>query len=452
VSDEARDYCGEALAGAGINDIPWRYKDEQGQSKSRQQTADNNKQEGAWPVMDDAAYHGVAGDVVRTIAPHTESDPVAILIQFLTVFGNIIGSAPHYIVESDRHPANLFAVLVGASSKGRKGTAAGRVRAVAKQADENWATERTASGLSSGEGLINAVRNPVNKWNAKDNVEEVVDPGVSDKRLMVTEPEFAGALAGMERHGNTLSPVIRNAWDGHRLQTLTKNSPLKADGAHISIVAHITETEARARLTRTDMANGFANRFQFFCVRRSQFLPHGGNLDEAELAKLAERTKEAVEFARATGRVVMTPKASAAWNAAYRELSAERPGLLGALVARAEAQVIRLALIYALLDQSNNIDVAHLDAAMAVWAYAEESAVRIFGDSLGDPVADEILVALRRTSSSSGMTRTEIHSLFGRHQSAAKVSAALTMLLQAGRAKFETKDTGGRPVETWSAI
>jgi hypothetical protein len=399
--------------------------------------------------MDEAAYHGLAGDVVRTIAPHTEADPVAILIQFLTVFGNIIGNAPHYLVESDRHPANLFVVLVGASSKGRKGTAAGRVRAIAKLADETWAAEQTANGLSSGEGLINAVRNPVKKWNAKDKEEEVIDPGVPDKRLMVVEPEFAGALAAMERHGNTLSPVIRNAWDGHRLQTLTKSSPLKADGAHISIVAHITETEARARLTRTDMANGFANRFLFLCVRRSRFLAHGGNLDEAELAKLGERTKEAIECARKTGRVVMTPEASAAWEAAYRELSAERPGLLGAVIARAEAQVIRLALIYALLDQSA-IGVAHLEAAMAVWAYAEESAVRIFGGSLGDPIADEILLALRR--SGGGLTRSDIHALFRRHRSADQVSAALTLLSKAGRAKFETKHTGGRPVETWSAI
>ena len=207
----------------------------------------NDSTNDAWPIMGSAAYYGPAGDVVRTIEPHTEADPVAILIQFLVVFGNMIGNAPHYIIESDRHPANLFITLVGVSSKGRKGTAAGRVRAVAKLADGTWASECTAGGLSSGEGLINAVRNPIKKWNAKEKVEEVVDPGVSDKRLMVTEPEFAGALTVMERHGNTLSPVIRNAWDGLRLQTLTKNSPLKADGTHISIVGHITETELQAR-------------------------------------------------------------------------------------------------------------------------------------------------------------------------------------------------------------
>jgi hypothetical protein len=169
--------------------------------------------------MDEAAYYGLAGDVVRVIGPDSESDPVAILVQYLTVFGNIVGSTPHFLIESDQHTANLFVALVGVSAKGRKGTSGSRVRAVAKIADQTWFMERTASGLSSGEGLIYAVRNPILKWNAKEKVEEVVDPGVIDKRLMVIEAEFAGALAAMERHGNNLSPVIRNAWDGHRLQT-----------------------------------------------------------------------------------------------------------------------------------------------------------------------------------------------------------------------------------------
>jgi hypothetical protein len=252
MSQEYRHYCDDALASSRAEQAKASHGGEIGGATFI--VADASV---AWPTMDEAAHLGLAGGVVRTIAPHTEADPVAILIQFLAAFGNIIGNTPHYLVESDRHSANLFVVLVGASSKGRKGTAAGRVRAIAKFADETWATEQTANGLSSGEGLINAVRNPVKKWNAKDKVEEVIDAGVPDKRLMVIEPEFAGALAAMERHGNTLSPVIRNAWDGHRLQTLTKNSPLKSDGAHISIIAHITETEARARLTRTDMANGF---------------------------------------------------------------------------------------------------------------------------------------------------------------------------------------------------
>src|SRR5262249_44990302 len=142
--------------------------------------------------------------------------------------------------------------------KGRKGTSLGRVRAVVKVADETWAGDRIKGGLSSGEGLINEVRDERQEWDNKEKRFEVVDPGVTDKRLMVVEPEFAGLLAVADRHGNTISPLIRRAWDGDKLQTITKNSPLCATGVHISIIGHITEDELRARITRTDMANGFA--------------------------------------------------------------------------------------------------------------------------------------------------------------------------------------------------
>jgi hypothetical protein len=382
--------------------------------------------------------------------PHTEADAVGILVQFLAAFGNIIGSNPYYQIESDRHRASLFSVHVGASAKGRKGTAGGRVRAVTRLADETWSDERTVSGLSSGEGLINAVRDKVEKFDVKAQQFETIDPGVVDKRLMVVEPEFAGALSAMERHGNTLSPVIRNAWDGQKLQTLTKASPLKATGAHISIIAHITEEEARARLTRTEMANGFANRFLFCCVRRSKLLPHGGALPEAELADTAQRVKAAADFARQIGRVGMTADAAAAWAAAYSELSAERPGLVGANIARAEAQVIRLSLIFALLDMTDMITPRHIEAAMAVWAYCEDSALRTFGDSLGDPVADDILRALRQ-SAHSGMTRTEISNLFGRHRTT-EIGAALQLLKTKGRIRSGSKRTNGRPSEVWVAV
>ena len=118
-----------------------------------------------WPEMAPEAYYGLAGDIVRTIEPQSEADPVALLIQLLTMAGNAIGRLPYYQVESDRHRTNLFCAMVGVSSKGRKGTAAGRVRAVVRTADEAWDDERLKGGLSSGEGLISEVRDPTQKWN-----------------------------------------------------------------------------------------------------------------------------------------------------------------------------------------------------------------------------------------------------------------------------------------------
>jgi hypothetical protein len=404
-----------------------------------------------WPTMDDAAYYGLAGDVVRTIEPHSEADPAALLIQCLTLAGNVIGPQPYYQVESDRHRANLFAVLVGESARARKGTALGRIRAVVRIADETWNADRLKGGLSSGEGLIYEVRDPAQKWDPKAQEFEVVDAGASDKRLAVIEPEFASVLAVSERLGNTLSQLIRRAWDGDKLETLAKNSPLCATGAHISIVGHITQDELRARLTQTDRANGFANRFLFTLIRRSKELPFGGSLTDSQILHLGDQLKTVVETARTVGRVVMTDRAKACWADVYSELSAPKPGLLGAVVARGEAQAVRLALIYALLDGKDRIDLPHLEAALAVWGYCEESAAYIFGRTLGDHVADEILRALVRAGGN-GMTRTEIRDLFGRNKRAEQIGAALGLLDTNGRARMVSTDTRGRPLETWYAI
>jgi len=114
-----------------------------------------------------------------------------------------------------------------------------------------------------GEGLINEVRDPL--WLAP----KVIDPGEDDKRLLVLEAEFAGALTMMRRPGSVLSRVIRDAWDCPDLAVLTKNNPTRATGPHISIIGHITIDELLARMDRTSMMNGYANRFLFACPSRA---------------------------------------------------------------------------------------------------------------------------------------------------------------------------------------
>ena len=189
--------------------------------------------------------------------------------------------------------------------------------------------------------------------------------------------------------------------------------------------------------------------FLYVLIRRSKELPFGGNLTDSEILHLGERLKSAIDAAKPIGRVMMTENARAKWAAVYSDLSAAKAGLLGAVIARAEAQTVRLGLIYALLDGSHSIDLPHLEAALAVWEYCELSAVHIFGRAIGDPVADEILRALQ--TSPKGLTRTEIYNLFGRHQSRDRIAAALQLLTAMGRARHEAKGTEGRPVETWFA-
>jgi|GEM_PF-646836 len=411
----------------------------------------------AWPELTESALYGLAGKIVSTIDPHTEADRAAVLIQTLAAFGNCIGRTAHFTAEADRHYLNLFAVLVGATSKGRKGTSWGQVRRLFERIDELWAANCVGAGLSSGEGLIWSVRDTTEK---KEPVREkgriveyqtvIADEGVEDKRAFILEAEFASVLRVMAREGNTLSAIIRQAWDTGNLQVKTRNNPNRATGAHVSIIGHITREELRRNLDETETANGFANRFLWSCVRRNRILPEGGSISDAELNPLVTRLSEAFIFARGVGEMKRDAQARTLWHQVYAELSDGHAGLFGAVTSRAEAQTMRLACLYALLDLKSVVERVHLEAALALWRYCEASARYIFGTATGDRIADELLLALQEAGGD-GLTRTQIRDLFNRRQSGS-IDTALTVLSETGRAHFKTEQTGGRPVTRWFAL
>lgn len=384
---------------------------------------------------------------------------------FLAYAGNAFGREAYFSVSGDRHYSNLFVCGVGPTSSGRKGTAKIPVEVFFRPIDDGWSGQWTG-GLSSGEGLIAAVMDPIFK---KEKVggkkgepiryEEVcADEGVSDKRLVVRQGEFAGALKVMKRDGNTLSATMRDAWDSGNLTTLTKNSRTCATGAHITIIGNITQSELLNHMEEGEFANGLGNRFVWCCSIRSKFLPDGG-MEFDDIPEFTETYKEFNRIhRRVKGKVERDAEASDVWGhnetpdrGVYRELTREKFGLYGDATARAPVQVMRMALIYALLDGSDQIRLRHLDAALEVWRYCDESARFIFGDRIGNPIADTIIEALRRTPE--GLTRKEISDgLFGRHKTSAEITRALVLLSKGVLARVEMEQTGGRPGERWFAI
>jgi hypothetical protein len=400
-----------------------------------------------WPAaLDKAAFHGLAGEVVHAIDPHTEADPAAILLQFLIGYGSLVGRHAHFVAENDLHHTNLFAVLVGETAKGRKGTSWGRVRHLLELIDQQWAATRVVAGLSSGEGLIYEVRDAVYKLEKDEMV--MKDAGVHDKRLLVYESEFSTVLKQASREKNILAAVIRQAWDSGYLRNMVVQQPRRATDAHIAIVGHITRHELLRQISDTDAANGFGNRFLWACVRRSKTLPDGGG--QPDFGDLVPRLCESVKFVRGMGEIRRDEEARKLWHAVYRDLSEGKPGLLGGMVGRAESQAMRLAVVYAALDRSQTIREPHLEAGLAVWQYAEDSARYIFGERLGDPTADAILAALR--AAPRGLTRTEIaNQVLGKHKPAQEIGRALEVLRVAGLACMETIETEGRPAELWRA-
>ena len=111
-----------------------------------------------WPEpLHPAALRGLAGEIVRAVEPHSEADPVGILVSTLVRFAATVGRSPHCMVGSTRHGVNLFALLVGSTSQGRKGTAEADAEGLFRLAGEDSLVP-TTSGLGSGEGLVNAIR------------------------------------------------------------------------------------------------------------------------------------------------------------------------------------------------------------------------------------------------------------------------------------------------------
>lgn len=420
------------------------------------------------PLLDEKALHGVAGDFVCIVAPHTEADPAAILVQFLVAIGCYIGRRARYILSRDVHHSNLFCLVVGKTGyRGRKGMSWSEISHLLRELDEQFATLNKVSGLSSGEGLIAAVKDPeyelekIRKDGRTVDTHMVLkDPGVNDKRLLVVEPEFARTLKAAERDSSILSAVVREAYDTGNLGVLTK-ARTRATGAHISIIGHITPEELRTQLSSTQVANGWANRFLYVWAERSKRLPFGGNLEKDALQHVIKWLTTVREYASTLGQLEMDAGAKQVWETRYEALTPDQEspgpwrgqtGLLDSVLGRADANPSRLALIYAVLDKSDQIRRCHLDAALAIWDYCDASARFIFGDAIGDETADSILRLLR--ASPNGATRTDIRDHFQKNKSSEEIKRALGVLQEHGRARMENHQTEGavRSTEVWFSI
>jgi hypothetical protein len=392
-----------------------------------------------WPAPPDrAVYHELLGEIVGRIAPHTEADPIAILTQLLVSFGAAVGRGAWFQVEATRHHPNEYMCLVGDSARARKGSSWDHVRRLIIDADPSL-EPRVLTGLSSGEGLIWAVRDPTAQ-----------DPGISDQRLLVIEPEFASVLRASSREISTLSPTLRSGWDGRPLAILTRTAPARASTAHIAIIGHITQHELRRHTTSLELANGYINRVLLIACRRQRLLPDGGDPDPLARTGLDRLLAAALRQARTAGQVRLDPNARELWHHAYRKLATQpHDGIITQITARAEAHIIRLALLYALADGQHQINTTHLTAALALQDYSARSAAWALTGATGDPLAEQIHATLRQHPG--GLTRSQISHALNHNQPAGQIDHALHALHTAGRVTATQIPTGGRPAQLWTA-
>ena len=366
------------------------------------------------PKLAEDAMFGLPGSVVRKIEPHTETHPAALLLQLLIGFGNLVGRKPFLLTERDHQHTNLFGVIVGESSRGRKGTSWGHIRFLLEQADAGWEQKNITSGLASGEGVITELK----------DAEEGEETPPKDKRLLLMESEFGSVLRVMQREGSTVSALIRNAWDTGTLRNLANKNrdksgkALRATDTHVSLIGHITKAELSKLLDENDSSNGFANRFLWVHSSRTKLLPDGGEIQSVDFSTEIKMLKQAVQLAHQRGQMKRTPEARDYWHAIYPTLTQDHPGRWGQVTSRAEAQVVRLALVFALLDGGEHIGLPHLKAAHAVWNYCSASAQWAFMESRFSRPAGRILNILEQGP----LTLKQIScDVFQRHASTAEI-------------------------------
>lgn len=382
------------------------------------------------------AFHGIAGEIVDIITPQTEACPEAILGQFLVAFGNVLGPRAHWTLDATSHRCNLFLCLVGPTGIARKGTSWDVVRWLLSRTDPDWGDRSILGGLTSGEGLI----------------ESVDEAGGS---LLVVESEFARLLTNASRDHSNLSTVVRQAWDGPLLSIPTRTNPVYCSNAYVSIIGHMTMSDLREKLTQNDRENGMANRFMWMSVYRDGLLPEGGDFDA--VAQALDTLAGDVTMAATLGQsdrafdrpVRKTPRAKEMWAALYKGPLAEvRTGDYAKVTVRAAPIILRLAVIYSILDRSRSIDVQHIEAAKAFWDYCDATAAHIFGSPSHDTALAKVIAALKGIPA--GLTKGEINrKAFGGHARARQLDELLAQAQGSGLVLRGTRQTAGGAKTVW---
>ncbi|MPZ81604.1 MAG: DUF3987 domain-containing protein [Actinophytocola sp.] len=398
------------------------------------------------PTLDPVVFDCFLGRLVRKVEDTSEADPVAVLASLICAAGVHMGQGPHVRAGDDPHPLLVWPLIVGRTSSGRKGTSWSTARRLIDAAATEFVHTNLRSGLSSGEGL--AARFAIEDTDAIDGV---IDP-TRDLRLLVLEPEWGGVMAKMRREGNSLSAILRSAWEGGDLSTLTVNQRL-APSSHVGIVAHITPQEFRSRLDSSDMAGGTYNRFLPLAVARSKFLPFSQGANPALVAELGAILAGRLDLGAEQRTIGFTGPAATLWRALYVELSTdhnERPQV-EQFISRAVPNCLRIAAIHAALDGQPAIGPEHLTAAAALVRYSIASARAIFVDT----ATPNKLAAWIAEAGPTGRTRKEITTdHFAGNKKATEIETLLTQLAHTGRITKTTRPpaTGrGRPAEIYTA-
>jgi hypothetical protein len=389
------------------------------------------------PAWDDSILYGDSGKLIKKASQYNESHPAGMLVDFLVSLGSIIGRGPYFTISATRHYTNEFMARIGDSSTSRKGTGRDAIDEVLKLVDYGWYSDRVASGFGSGEAIIGQIRDTSQEMrhSRTGTFTEVAVPGVNDKRLCIREGELASIFVLAGKPESRADIVLRDGWDGKPLHNLVKgkgrdgfSNSAKCQEPHLSISGDTTISELRKKMPPGAEDNGFGNRFLYVYVYRVKDCPQGS--PAIDWTEQILKFQEVVKFAKSVKHVSMSNQARKWWNNNYSRFEHEGPdGLAGKMTTRAAAHIRRIAMLYALIDLSDEIVLEHFHAAKRLWDYCSESAMYIFGGMTKQQLRIVQWINLRGTATFKQVRED----LYQRNKPAATIRADLDGLVKSGR-------------------
>jgi hypothetical protein len=348
VNRELRRLLGDGIARIGFRD-PVTISDSvlRGLSLFRRQNI------GFPQPLGKAALSGIVGEFVETALPCTEADAHSLAYQLLTAVGNVLGKRDYASFGVDRHYPALFTMIVGGTATG-KGQAWGAVREFMRLVDLEWLTDHCRHSAASGEGLV-----------------KLVGASEQDKRMFLFLPEMSVLLNSMNRDGSNLSGYLRQGYDLAPMENNKAKEQIVAKDYILSTLGHITPDELTTVLADVDWYNGIANRFLWSAVKKSKTLPRMGKIPE--FGNLAEKLNKLVGLPQ-VGHVDFSDEAAKVWDEWVYSIP-ELDGQIGASQQRVKPNALRVALIYAALDEARlvfpktgtyRIEKRHVEAAIEV--------------------------------------------------------------------------------------
>ena len=418
------------------------------------------------PRPDPACFYGLVGDVAREGSDGNEASPIAIAGNFMAYLSCAIGRGPYLAVGNTSHHTRIFSLHIGRSGRGRKGDALSLVMRI----DESLRGKRPdlapqvhRGGLSSREGLAALIHDGY--MFGKQQV-----PAIRDKRLWIVESEFANVLQQCRRGGNTLSAALRDCWDGVDLKPATKSNKVYATAPHIGLSGAITPAELLTLMQQRELQNGFANRFLMVWAERGEVHPFPKRSTQANVDALADRIIDILEFTGLPDETINDHKALTLSREArlryahiYREdLSGDCEDLLmESVLERRAPMLLRIAMLFALTDQQEEIEVQHINAALRWIEYATASARFTFSALKMAQTATQVELTAGKIveflAKNGSTTRKDlIVRCFQRHHPVALIDAGLSHLSKAEPSKIRmdvrprTDGAPGRPTMVYT--